>query len=97
VLLFKSEAKIKTSYFSFLNQTLYFHITSAKNSQTLQQYNERSYEVIYYSKPQKVNQLNVPNISRRGFSKATFGFWKNQYGSRYTMDAVNSCLYQGVQ
>lgn len=30
---------------SFFNQTLYFHITSAKNSQTLEQYNERRYEV----------------------------------------------------
>lgn len=32
--------------------------------------------IIYYSKPQKVNQLNVPNISRRGFSKLPLVFGK---------------------
>lgn len=32
--------------------------------------------IIYYSKPQKVNQLNVPNISKRGFSKLPLVFGK---------------------
>lgn len=63
--------------FVFLNQTLYFHITSAKNPKHVNDtINAAMKSVTHYSEPQKVDRRSGPHISRRGFSKLPLVFGK---------------------